>query len=148
MQPRRPIIRSIGAILAGVVFIAVLSTVTDAALHAAGIYPAAGQPLIAALWLLALAYRLGYAIASGYLTAKLAPRNPLKHTVVLGCVGTALSLAGAIATWNAGPGYGPKWFSLGLVVTALPCTWTGGRLFASRNNRPIGPLATHAATHT
>ena len=36
--------------------------------------------------------------------------------------------AGAVATWNAGPAFGPHWYPLALVVTALPCVWAGGLL--------------------
>ena len=36
--------------------------------------------------------------------------------------------AGAVATWNAGPAFGPQWYPVLLVVTALPCVSAGGLL--------------------
>ena len=37
---------------------------------------------------------------------------------------------GMVVTWNAGPEFGPKWYPLSLVATALPCAWFGGWLHA------------------
>jgi hypothetical protein len=28
---------------------------------------------------------------------------------------------GAVATWNAGPAFGPKWHPLAVIAIALPC---------------------------
>jgi hypothetical protein len=35
---------------------------------------------------------------------------------------------GVVATWNKGPEFGPKWYPIALVITALPVTWLGGKL--------------------
>ena len=37
-------------------------------------------------------------------------------------------MTSAAATWNKGPEFGPHWYPLALVATALPCAWLGGRL--------------------
>ena len=76
------------------------------------------------LFLLAFAYRFIYDVAGCYLTARLAPHRPMRHALVLGSIGLVLSIAGAIAMWDAGP----AWYPLGLAVSALPCAWLGGRL--------------------
>jgi hypothetical protein len=81
-----------------------------------------------ALFLLATAYRIVYGVAGGYLAARLAPDRPMQHALTLGVVGLAISIAGAVATWNAGPAFGPKWYPLALIALALPCAWAGGRL--------------------
>jgi len=60
------------------------------------------------LFLVATAYRMVYAVAGSYIAARLAPDRPMQHALVLGFVGLALSIAGAVATWNAGPELGPK----------------------------------------
>jgi len=39
-----------------------------------------------------------------------------------------LSLAGAVTTISAGT-FGPAWYPISLVVTALPCAWLGGKLY-------------------
>ena len=127
-KPQRRILRRVGAVLAGLLFIIIITTATDALLHATGIFPPWGQPMSDSLFVLALAYRIVYGIAGGYLTARLAPDKPVKHAVVLGAIGFVLSLAGAAATWNRGPEFGPKWYPIALIVIAIPTAWLGGKL--------------------
>ena len=50
--------------------------------------------------------------------------------LILGIVGTAAGLAGMIATWSAGPEFGPKWYPIALTVLAIPSVWVGGRVWA------------------
>jgi hypothetical protein len=128
----RRILRSIGAVLAGVLAVIIISLGTDVVLHATGIYPPWFQPMAHGLWALALAYRIVYGVAGGYIAARLAPNQPMAHALALGVVGLALSIAGVAANWNKGPEYGPKWFSLALIATALPCAWIGGKLYVIR----------------
>jgi len=77
---------------------------------------------------LATAYRLVFTVLGGYMTAALAPRAPMTHVVILGTIGALAATAGAVSTWNAGPEFGPHWYPVLLVVTALPCVWAGGVL--------------------
>ena len=133
-QPHR-ILRSIGAVFAGVVAVSVLSLGTDMVMHATGIFPPWFQPMTGSLFMLALAYRVVYGIAGGYIAARLAPNRAMAHALVLGVVGLLLSIAGAAGTWNRGPEFGPKWYPLALVATALPCAWVGGRI--SRNHNKL-----------
>jgi hypothetical protein len=126
-HPRR-ILRSIGAVFAGVVAVFILSLGTDVVMHATGIFPPWFQAMSDALFVLALAYRIVYGVAGGYISARLSPDRPMLHALVLGVVGFALSIAGAVGTWNRGPEFGPKWYPLALVATALPCAWVGGKL--------------------
>jgi hypothetical protein len=81
-----------------------------------------------ALWVLALAYRIVYGIAGGYIAGWLAPSRPMAYALVVGAVGLVLSIVGVAANWNKGPEFGPHWFSIALVLTALPCAWLGGKL--------------------
>ena len=76
------------------------------------------------LFVLATAYRIVFGIAGCYLTARLAPRRPMRHALVLGFVGVALSIAGTVAMWGAGP----AWYSLTIIAISIPCAWAGGRL--------------------
>lgn len=122
-------IRSIGAVLAGFVAVVALSIGTDFAMQAAGIFPPLGTRVPGALLVLATAYRTLYAIAGSYLAARVAPNRPMRHALALGIVGLVVSSAGAIATWNAGPGYEPKWYPLALIALAMPGAWIGGKLF-------------------
>ena len=126
-RPRR-VLRRIGAVLAGMLAVIILSIATDMVLHATGVFPPWGEPMADALFLLATAYRIVYGVAGGYIAARLAPDRPMQHALVYGVVGLVLSIAGAVATWNAGPAFGPRWYPLALVATAMPCAWAGGRL--------------------
>ena len=132
-HPRRRIGRSIGAALAGLLATVILSLGTDVALHATGVFPPWGQPMAGALFLLATAYRTVYGVAGGYIAARLAPHRPMQHALALGVVGLAISMVGAVATWNAGPAYGPRWYPLTLIALAMPCAWSGGRLCGARS---------------
>ena len=135
-QPRRPL-RSAAAFFAGVLTIVVLSTLTDLVMHECRVFPPEGQPMATGLWVLASAYRALFAIAGGWATARLAPSRPVAHAVALGCLGVVLSVLGVIATWDKGPGFGPKWYPISIVLTALPCTWAGARM--------VRPAATRAS---
>ncbi len=117
--------RSIGAVLAGLVAVVVLSVAVDMALEST-IYPelqtAPTDPLLA----LALAYRTVITVIGGYITARLAPSRPVRHAVILGAIGAALALLGLVVMW----GVGHHWYPTALAVTAIPACWLGGKLFA------------------
>jgi len=130
-QPRRPW-RSVVAVLAGFVAVAVLSLGTDEVLHALQIYPPWGQAMADSLFLLATAYRIVYGVVGGYVTARLAPDRPMKHAVALGIVGLVVSTLGVVATIGKGPAFGPLWYPIVIALTALPCAWLGGVLYRPR----------------
>ena len=121
-------LRSIGAVLAGLLATVVLSLGVDVVLHATRIYPPWGETMADSLFALATAYRLVFNIAGCYIAARLAPDRPMFHALGLGVIGVVLATAGAVATWNAVPPLGPKWYPVVLIVTALPCAWVGGKL--------------------
>ena len=120
--------RSIAAVLAGFVAVVILSLGADFVLHASGVFPPLGQLMSDALLLLATVYRTVFAIAGCYLTARLAPDRPMRHAMVGGVIGLVLSTVGAVVTWNQGPAFGPHWYPIALIATALPCAWVGGKL--------------------
>ncbi len=122
------ILRSIGAVLAAFVVVVILSLGTDIVLHITRVFPPWGQPMADALFALATVYRILYGIVGSYATARLAPDRPMQHAMAGGVVGLVISIAGASVTWNKGPAFGPHWYPLALVVTALPCAWAGGKL--------------------
>ncbi len=125
--PRR-IVQRTGAVLAGLIAIIVLSLGTDLVMHATGVFPSWGEPMSDGLFLFAMAYRTVYNIAGCYIAARLAPDRPMAHALALGIIGLIVSTAGAIATWDRGREFGPKWYPLALIATALPCAWVGGKL--------------------
>ena len=54
------------------------------------------------------------------------------HAIILGGIGFVLALAGCFMMWKLGN----HWYPIALVVTALPCTWLGGKLAFALGARP------------
>ena len=119
--------RSIWAVVAGVLFVIVASTAVDIVLHQMHVYAPMPTPLSDKLAALALSYRVVIGVIAGWLTAKLAPRNPMKHAMVLGAIGTVLGLLGVLISWNQD--LGPRWYAIALAVFAIPQSWLGGKLY-------------------
>jgi hypothetical protein len=125
--------KSIWAVAAGVLFIIVVTTVVDIALHALGVFPPMDKPLDDRLSAVATSYRIVISIAGAWLTARLAPAKPMKHALILGLVGTVLGLVGVVATWNRG--LGPRWYPIALAVLAIPQCWAGGKLYEIQSGK-------------
>ena len=137
-NPRR-LLRSTAAVLAGFIAVVVLSLGTDQALHVLEVYPPWGQPMRGpGLNLLALAYRIVYAVVGSYITARLAPHAPMRHALALGVIGLVPSVAGAIVA-IAIVDLGPSWYPIALVLTTLPCAWLGGALHRALARRALTP---------
>ncbi len=124
--------RSAWAILTGFFCVVVLSLVTDEILHLVKIYPPWQEVMSDRLFALATAYRAVYNVIGCYVAARLAPSRPMRHAMLLGWVGALVAAMGAAGTWNHQPPLGPHWYSLALVVIALPCAWVGGKLRESQ----------------
>lgn len=137
--------RSTLAVAAGFVFTAVLSIAADALMHASGIFPAPGQPMSGGLFAWALAYRMAFTVGGGYVTARLAPTRPMRHVLTLGAIGTVAGTLGVVATWNAGPEFGPRWYPILVAATGLPCVWAGGALAAVGGPQLVGDRGQTAA---
>ncbi|HXA83483.1 MAG TPA: hypothetical protein VNZ47_00305 [Candidatus Dormibacteraeota bacterium] len=130
-QPRN-LWRSTGAVLLGFFTVVVISLGTDEVLHLLKVYPPWGQPMFEPrLNLLALSYRIVYSVIGSYIAARFAPRNPMRHALVLGIVGFVVSVPGAIFIITH-TNLGPAWFPIAIVLTALPCAWLGGVLYRMR----------------
>src|SRR5439155_20689948 len=124
-QPRR-IGRSVAAVVTGLLCVAILSLVTDELLHVLNVYPPWGQPMYGAgLNLLTLSYRSAYTVIGAYITAQMAPRNPMRHVWILAGIGLAAAIGGVIAALSM-PNLGPAWYPIALALTAVPLTWLGG----------------------
>jgi hypothetical protein len=120
-------IRSVLAVLAGLVFIFVTHIGTDEAMHAANVFPPKGEPMWdTGLNALALGYRCVFSVLGCALTAWLAPRAPMAHALTLGAIGTVLASLGAYAAIPLN--LGPVWYPVALAASALPCAWVGGML--------------------
>jgi hypothetical protein len=123
-------LKSIGAMLAGMLVGIVLTLGTDIVLHAIGVFPPWGQSMVGfnGPLLLATVYRTVYGVLASYIIARLAPDRPMEHALVGGFIGLVVSILGAAVTWNKGPAFGPHWYPLALIVLAIPQAWVGGKL--------------------
>lgn len=125
-----PWLKSVGAVLAGFVVVVVLSTATDAVMHATTVFPPADQrmenPL---LFLLALAYRGAFTVLGGWVTALLAPGAPAKHVLALALIGLVAGTFGVVAAVVSQ--LGPPWYAVAVAVTGPLLTLVGGRLHRS-----------------
>ena len=126
--PQTNTLRSVGAVLGGLLATVAVTTAIDAVFHATNVFPPMGEKMSEALFVLALAYRIPLNVGGCYLAARLAPVNPMRHALALGVVGLLVASLGAVAMWEFGPG----WYSFANIAVALPCAWAGGRLRAGR----------------
>jgi len=125
--------KSLWAVVAGVLVIIVVTTLVDIVLHVTGVFPPMDQPINDALALLATSYRIVISIGGAWVTARLAPEKPMKHAILLGCVGVVLGLVGVVTTWNMG--LGPRWYPIALAVLAIPQCWVGGKLYEIQSRK-------------
>jgi len=131
-KPAAPMtLKSVWAILAGILATIIVTTLVDVLLHVLKIYPGMDQPLNDSLAALATAYRIPISVWGAWLTARLAPSQPMRHTMILGVIGTILGAVGAIVTWNKN--LGPHWYPVTLAVLSIPQCWLGGHLFIRSN---------------
>lgn len=131
------LLRSIGAVIGGLVLIILLSSLTDAVLEASGIFPSAAEQQRSGFnegWMqgLAIAYRFLYAVLGGYVTAKLAPARSMVHVIVLASLGTVLGILGTLAV--ASLGIFSVWYLTVLIVTSFLAVWLGGKLGENRQS--------------
>jgi hypothetical protein len=125
--------RSIWAIVAGFLVIIVLSLGTDEILHVLHVYPPWNLPMWdPKLNALALGYRLIFDTLGSYITARLAPRAPLKHALIGGFIGLVLSLGGIFAAVKAN--MGPVWYPIALSLSSPITAWIGGMLFVRNSD--------------
>ena len=121
------ILKSIGAVLAGLAFIVISHTAVDKILEGLGIFPPPDKGLHVS-WMLALAltYRVLLSIAGCYFTARLAPSRPMVHALILGAIGVLGSAAGIPMAMSQN--LSPVWYPVSLAILSLPCAWIGGKL--------------------
>lgn len=148
--------RSILAIVTGIVVTFVTHIGMDKILESQGVLPKshfeanepaapAGEPTAQALTkppldgneprvpltdqqaMLCFAYRTVLSIFAAWLTARMAPSNPMKHALILGEIGTGFGLLGAVLMWNEN--VGPHWYPIALALSAVPVSLLGGWIY-------------------
>ena len=127
------LLKSTGAILAGLILEALLSIATDTVLEKAGwmktdpFAPNSGR-----LIFFAVLYRIVFNVRGSFLKIGLAPSKPMKHDLILGFIGSPLATAGAILMRDVPP----RWYSFTVAFISIPSAWLGG-VFALRINKPL-----------
>jgi hypothetical protein len=118
--------RSIWAVVAGFLFIAVLSFGADAIIQAISpsLFDANGATSNVAILCLSTIYVAVFATVGSYITARLAPAHPMRHALVLGGLGLLFSLIMIGKTWSMAP----AWYNVLNLVMVMPYAWLGGRL--------------------
>jgi uncharacterized membrane protein YeaQ/YmgE (transglycosylase-associated protein family) len=126
------ILKSIGVILLAFVVIALLSMLTDFLLESIGVLPNPQKGLFET-WaiLLVLFYRVVYTILAGFIVAKLAPNRPMLHAIILGIIGTIITVLAVSSPSVAEKA--PLWFGYTLATITVPCLWFGVRVKLSWN---------------
>ena len=136
-------LRSIGAIAAGFVVIAVLAFGTDALIRAnvPGVFDANNR-VDDPMWLaIILLYVTVYATFGCWLAARLAPDRPMRHALILGALGLVFNVIGASQMWDTAP----AWFHVVGLLLVMPTAWLGGWL-AERQLARRGPTTPAAAS--
>ena len=119
------VFKSIWAALAGIIVGIILTVGTDFILQKLGVFPSLNQGAYTFTMLLAaLIYRGIYLGVAGYVTASLAPSNPMRHVKVIGIIGVIVTILGSIANWDSSA----AWYPIALIIITFPCTWLGGKL--------------------
>lgn len=111
------ILKSIGAVVTGFVFVVIISVVTDTILIKTGIMQQPFELNPAWFIVLVIVYRCVYAMIGSYITARLAPDKPMRLVMIGGAIGFAISIIGLIVMWDQSP----HWYGIALIITALPC---------------------------
>ena len=125
-----PRLRSVGAVVAGVLVNVIFAGIADQILHWLGVFPPWGQVTYEPIpYVLAVTYRTVFGVASGYITARLAARAPMRHAFALGVVGLVFCLAGIVASVVID--LGPVWYPVLLFVIAMPAALLGGKLYTT-----------------
>jgi hypothetical protein len=130
--------KSVLAVVAGLVVTIVLSTGVDLLVVKTGIFPAKSADNTDLHWAIITTYRAVIAIFGCWVTARLAPSRPMMHALIAGGIGMTLAVLGAIFAWGKGPQFGPHWYAIAVALTALPCAWIGGKLMGSGPNARYG----------
>jgi hypothetical protein len=77
-----------------------------------------------------------YSVVAGYITAALANRYELRHSLALGVLQLGLGLYFQISNWDSDP----IWYHIGFLLCLLPATLAGGWL-RSRVRRAYSTLS-------
>ncbi|TGL86867.1 hypothetical protein EHQ68_16410 [Leptospira congkakensis] len=113
------------AVIVGLLSNVILSILVDTILKVSGVLPYDNLFVSTPIVLFVLGYRIVFSILGCYLTARLAPKNPMLHSYILGGIGLVLGIAGVIFAGHLGP----WWYAWSLVVLTPPIAYLGGKIY-------------------
>ncbi|TGM72389.1 hypothetical protein EHR01_14075 [Leptospira mtsangambouensis] len=118
-------LKSFIAIVVGLLSNVILSVLCDTILKVLNFLPYDHMFVSTPLVLFVLGYRIIFSIFGCYLTAKLAPQNPMKHAYILGGIGLLLGITGVVFAGHLGP----WWYAWSLVILTPLIAYLGGKLY-------------------
>jgi hypothetical protein len=118
--------KSISAVAYGFVFISAITFAADTIVKRTvpGAFATSGRTDNLPVLLFSLLYIAMFGIVGSYLTARLAPRNPMKHALILGWLALFFSFVATITLWDSAP----AWYHVAALMLIVPCAWLGARL--------------------
>ncbi len=126
----KSIFKSIGAILAGFALGATLSVATDFLFDKLGIMSMDNfKETSTIIIFIVIFYRFIFNVIGCYLAAKLAPNKPMRHVIIMGVIGTIISILGSFAMWDLAV----VWYNIAIILIALPSAIIGGKLYLKNN---------------
>ena len=130
--------RSLLSVVAGIVVLTIAAFAIEAAVNPLLLwaFPRAlptPESLLSNPWAKAMTFSYGFlcVAAGGYVTAKLAPRRPLRHTAALGITQAALTLAAMVSPEGRRASQ-LQWIAI--AVLSIPSALAGGWLYVRRNS--------------
>ena len=129
-------LRSILAIIAGVVVLIGAAMLTDTLLLKLfpGATDARGRVASSAVAFLMMSYALAYCVFAAYVAATLARRREVAHGFALGIVLELLLIYPSIQFWDTTP----VWYHVALFALTIPACVAGGRWRLLRKSRRRG----------
>jgi uncharacterized BrkB/YihY/UPF0761 family membrane protein len=123
-------LKSVVALLAGFILGAVLSIATDALMEKLGVFSMADfKNTSMGILIIVILYRFMFNAIGCYLTAKLAPNNPMRHVMIIGVVGTVLSVSGTVVMWEKAIPF----YNIAIILISFPSAWIGGKIYVRKN---------------
>jgi hypothetical protein len=120
--------RSLLAFLVAIAVTFALSYGTDAILVATNLMDGKTLPDSKLIVAVIIAYRTTYNVLGAYILAKLTPKRPMLHGVILGILG----IIGGLSVMFSQPDYGPAYYTILLSLLTLPSIWVGVKLAERR----------------
>lgn len=120
------VLKSIGAVIAGLFTGALLSLITDYIMASLGMMMLDNFKETP-FWVVVIVilYRFVFNVAGCYVTGRVAPSKPVLHIWILGIVGFLMALSGTVVMWDqAFPFY-----NIAIIAIALPSAWLAQKLY-------------------